>query len=150
MYSIYTVLNGDTLDMVASKYNTTVDVLAKLNGLDLPFDLMPGMLLVVPNNINPYFDYYEVKKGDTLYKIARDFNMDYNTLASLNGLEISDYIYPNQVIMVPRRDVNYYITKEEDTLLDLVNNLNANLSNIIRDNDKIYLLPGQLMVVKMN
>ena len=136
--------------MVASKYNTTVDVLAKLNGLDLPFDLMPGMLLVVPNNINPYFDYYEVKKGDTLYKIARDFNMDYNTLASLNGLEISDYIYPNQVIMVPRRDVNYYITKEEDTLLDLVNNLNANLSNIIRDNDKIYLLPGQLMVVKMN
>ena len=39
-----------------------------------------------------------VKKGDTLYSIARSFGMSYQTLAELNNIKNPDIIFPNQVL----------------------------------------------------
>ena len=41
---------------------------------------------------------YVVKKGDTLYSIARSFGMSYQTLAELNNIKNPDIIFPNQVL----------------------------------------------------
>ena len=41
---------------------------------------------------------YVVKKGDTLYSIARSFGMSYQTLAELNNIENPDIIFPNRVL----------------------------------------------------
>ena len=40
---------------------------------------------------------YVVKKGDTLYSIARSFGMSYQTLAELNNIKNPDIIFPNRV-----------------------------------------------------
>jgi len=99
---------------------------------------------------DPYFDYYKVKQGDSLYQIARDNNIDFKILAEVNGLDLNDYIYPNQMIMIPKDNVRYYITSENDTLMDLSNKLGTNLNNILSQNDKILILPGQLIVFRTN
>ena len=65
---------------------------------------------------NPFYDSYEIKKGDTLYQISKDYNVNTKLLAELNGLNIDDYIYPGQTILVPKKNVSYYITKEGDTI----------------------------------
>ena len=39
---------------------------------------------MVPRNNSNLFDYYTVSKGDTLYKIAQDNNIDADLLAQLN------------------------------------------------------------------
>ena len=63
-----------------------------------------------------YFEYYVIKKGDTLYDIARRYNINPDLLASLNGLNNDDYIYPEQTILIPKSNYSYYITKKGDTL----------------------------------
>ena len=61
--------------------------------------------------MNEYFDYYTVVNGDTLYKVAKDNNMDVSLLAQLNGIKEEDYIYPNQVLLMPKAG-SFYILLE--------------------------------------
>lgn len=45
----YTVQSGDTLDTIARKHETTIEVLVNLNpGINDPYNLMPGTRLAVP------------------------------------------------------------------------------------------------------
>ncbi len=61
---------------------------------------------------NSYYDYYTIQKGDNLYEIAKKSNVNPKLLAIINGLNVNDYIYPNQIIMIPKSNYAYYITKE--------------------------------------
>jgi LysM repeat protein len=44
---------------------------------------------------------YIVKKGDTLYSIAKKYNISVDTLKSLNNIGY-DVIYPYQALIVPK------------------------------------------------
>ena len=117
MYDIYVVMSGDTLDGIASKYNVPVDIIKEFNGYMI--DLIPGTKLLIPKMNSKYFNYYIIRKGDTLSKIANDNKISVTLLASLNGLNIDDYIYPNQILLVPQAGTNMYFTKIGDTLTDV-------------------------------
>lgn len=97
---------------------------------------------------SPFYTYYEIKKGDTLYKIAKDFNMNPKLIAELNGFEIDDYIYPGQTLLIPKKEVSYYITKEGDTLNTISNIFDNKVEEIIKQNETIYILPGQMIYYK--
>jgi len=144
MYDVYTVQFGDTIESLANRYNVSVDFLRSLNP-NSSFGV--GTSIVVPK-MNEYFEMYNIKKGDTLYEIARKYNTDYNLLALLNGLNTSDYIYPNMNILVPKKDVKYYITKDNDTISKIAVLLEADINNLLRQNNNIYLKEGQLIVYK--
>ena len=101
-----------------------------------------------PNN--NYFEYYTIQKGDNLYAIAKKYNVNPTLLATINGLNQSDYIYPEQVIMIPKSDFAYYITKEGDTLELVAKTFNSNEENLIKYNPTIYLQEGQLIVNRIN
>ena len=150
MYDVYTIKEGDTIENIASKYNITPYILYQLNGINNNVSLIPGNNIIVPKIANTYFDYYTIKKGDSLYKIAEKYNTDYKTLALINGLDENDYIYPNQIISVPKVGVKYYIVQEGDTLLDIGNKLNSNVIDLVNQNNQLYLLPEQLIVYKKN
>lgn len=104
----------------------------------------------INKDTNKYFDYYKIKKGDNLYQIGKDYNVNPALIAILNGLEINDYIYPNETIIVPKEGYSYYITKSGDTLNLVANTFNTSLSNILKNNETIYLQEGQLIVNKVN
>lgn len=97
-----------------------------------------------------YFDYYTIDKGDNLYKISKKYNINPNLLASLNGLNIDDYIYPGQVLLIPNSNYSYYITKSGDTLDMVANTFNVSKDKLLNDNKTIYLLEGQMIVKKKN
>lgn len=99
-------------------------------------------------NKESYFDYYTIDKGDNLYQISKKYNINPNLLASLNGLDINDYIYPGQVLLIPNKSYSYYITKEGDTLDMVSKTFNISNSKLIDDNKTIYLLEGQMLVNK--
>ncbi len=98
------------------------------------------------HNSTEYFEYYTIKKGDNLYQIAKKYNVNPTLLAILNGLNANDYIYPEQVIMIPKQGYSYYITKEGDTLNLVANTFNTTPSNLLKYNQTIYLKEGQLLV----
>lgn len=148
MYRIYQIENETTLEEVANKFNTSVDNLKQVNGIYDDYDVERGNYIIVPAFENENFQIYRVKQGDSIYAIARQYNINYNDLLNLNGLDRDEYIYPNQEIMIPKQDVNFVITKENETLLDISNKLNTTKDEIIRQNSTIYLMPDQLIIYK--
>ena len=146
MYDTYVASDTDTIKSISSKFNTSPEVLYQLNGY--VFDVEPGMTLIVPRVTSKHFDYYTVTKGDTLFKIATDNKIDPSLLAQLNGINQSDYIYPKQVLLVPKAGSILYITAVGDTLSEVAQGLNTNTQELIKQNEKIYLQPEQLIVYK--
>lgn len=95
-----------------------------------------------------YYEYYTIKSGDTLYQIARRYNINPDLLASMNGLNMNDYIYPGQNLMIPKSGFSYYLTKEGDTIDTVANTFGINVDNLLENNKILYLLDGQLLVKK--
>lgn len=95
-----------------------------------------------------FFENYIIKEGDTLYKLSKDNNIDIDLLSEINGLASYDYLYPNQTLIIPKKDVKLYITKENDTLNTISSDKNISINNLIDSNKNIYLLPNQLLVYK--
>lgn len=146
MYDYYIVKDGDTLDSIANKLMVNSELIKQLN--DVNMEIIPGNILIVPKTNNKYFDYYVVTKGDTLYKIASENNIDANLLATLNGINTNDYIYPKQTLLVPKAGSSLYITAVGDTLMEVANGFKVPVNELISQNDKIYLQPEQLIVYR--
>ena len=105
----------------------------------------------IKNSIeSPFYTFYVIKKGDSLYKISKEYNVNTKLLAELNGLDLDDYIYPDETLLIPKKDVSYYITKQGDTIKGVSNIFNVEENNLIKQNKTIYLLPGQMIFFKRN
>ena len=138
MYKIYQVGN-ETLNDIAAKFNTTTEMLEKLNGIQ---SAIPGSYIIIPNTESSEYTTYIVKQGDNLYAIARTYQVDYPTLLKINGLDENDYIYPNQQIMIPNHKM--YITNEQEKISEILNKLNLKLDDI-KNLDELYLAKDQII-----
>ena len=145
---IYIVEKGDTIESIGRKYNIPVIEIIEANNLTSPYLLKEGQSLTIPTGLYNIFNYYKVKKGDSLYEIAKTNNISVDLLSQVNGLEKDEYIYEGQTILVPKNDVTLYITKTGDTIETLSEFFKAPSSDIIYSNNNIYLLPGQLIIYR--
>lgn len=148
MYKIYKVEAGDTLESIARKFGTTEDTLRRINGFGDSDLIRDNQYIIVPVKRGSLFDLYVVQPGDSMYQIAKKYDVDVDKLLKLNGIDKDEYIYPNEEILVPRKDVNFYITKEGDTLASAAEILETNPAALLFQNETIYLLPDQLLVYK--
>ena len=148
MYEIYTVDSQDTISSIAEQFGTTEDVIYQINGLSKGYVLTPGSQIIVPKDMNQPYSYYTVKKGDTISQIAKDYKIDYQLLLQLNGLEAADYIYPNQTLILPKSGYQIYLTKNDDTIRSVLKKIGISLEQLMKDNDKIYLRPEQIIVFR--
>ena len=146
MYQIYQIGPNENLEMVAKKLGITIDELRRINGIGENASIISGSYIIIPgmNNMNNMeidnYSKYVVKKGDTMYGIAKNNNTDLNTLVSLNGLNKNDYIYPNQEIVIPNRKT--YVTQENDTIKDIVDKLNIGIDQI----KDLYIVSDQTIM----
>ena len=145
MYDTYIIKENDTLDSIEKKFNTTKKILDSINN---NLVITPGNSILVPTINNEYFDYYTITNGDTLYKIASNNNISPKLLAQLNGLNETDYIYPNQILLVPKGGTIMYITASGDTLNEIAAGLKIDPVKLISQNPNIYLQSEQLIVSK--
>lgn len=148
MYKIYQVEYGDTIDIIANKTNTTKENIKSINDIENDSDLVVGGLIIVPKQKRMNFENYKVKQGDSIYSIARMYNVDPDILLMLNGLNKNEYIYPNQEIMVPLRDISVYITKQGDTLDKIINNFGIDANSLNNQNKTIFVMEDQLIINK--
>ena len=97
--STYTVRRGDSLYLIASAFNTTVQRIKEDNNLKSNV-LRIGQKLVIRSGKPEGAIVYTVKAGDSPYLIARKFGMNLQTFLSLNGLSSRSRIYPGQELWV--------------------------------------------------
>lgn len=93
----YTVQKGDSLYSIARKYDTTIDRIKDLNNLTTNL-LSIGQVLLIPTDTNLETT-YTVKKGDSLYSIAKKYNTTVNRLKQLNNLT-SNLLSIGQILIV--------------------------------------------------
>ena len=148
MIDIYQIQENDSLKEIAERFNTTVKDILEKNNICYPEEIRVGMRIVIPQAKEQYFNTYTVMKGDSLYKIARKYNINPELLAAFNGLNFDDFIYPNEQIMIPKSGYSYYLTAEGDTLNSVVNVFKSSCDKLLAENETVYLLPGQLIVNK--
>ena len=144
MYEIYKIKEEDTITDILNNYDMNEEDLVKINGEEVLLKIEPNNNIIVPKKRNKNYEYYTVKKEDTIYKIANNNNIDYNLLLKMNGLEKDDYIYPNQTILLPRNN-NIYLTKKNDTIKSLIKELNIDINQLINNNN-IYLEEEQIII----
>ena len=114
----YTVTYGDTLAKIAVLYNTTVEALADANNMTSTSVLSVGQVLMLPAQGGAVIapgefvpppspprvtvnGWYTVQDGDTLFDIAREFEISVWTLAQVNSIYNLNYVFIGQQIYVP-------------------------------------------------
>ncbi|UFU00213.1 LysM peptidoglycan-binding domain-containing protein [Radiobacillus kanasensis] len=122
--SSYTVVSGDSLSVIAKRFNVSVDDLRKVNGLTSDF-IGVGQVLTIPDGgttpvetqpVNPTGNTtnYTVKSGDSLSVIAKHYGTTVEALRSENNLT-SDFIAMGQTLKVPTSETSDITTPEQTT-----------------------------------
>jgi peptidoglycan endopeptidase LytE len=94
----YTVRRGDTLRIIAARFNTSVDAILKVNPQIVdPNRIYAGQVINLPAGPSTYV----VQRGDTLRIIAARFGTSMDALLRLNPqIRDANLIYVGQVIRV--------------------------------------------------
>jgi len=103
---LYTIKKGDTLWAIANEMGVNIGALSRWNNLHPEKKLRPGDKLrvrVTTAKVPPepakkkgaLEIIYEVKEGDTLWGIAKKYNLTIDDIRSWNNLEEADRIYPS-------------------------------------------------------
>ena len=110
------VRSGETLGGIAGRYRVSLKNLLRWNGLSQKSIIRPGQRLVIyRNGAGPStssssskatttksggYEYYTIRKGDTLSGISYKCGVSLNTLLRLNGLSKNSKIYPGKKLKV--------------------------------------------------
>jgi membrane-bound lytic murein transglycosylase D len=186
----HAVRPGDTLGGIARRYDTTVKVLQSVNGLR-GAQIRAGSHLMVPTSTRSVSDYplsaenrladtqarqragrtrseYTVRKGDSLWSIARRHGVGHRELAAWNGMAPGDTLSVGRTLVVWQRGdkaaaaapsagamirrINYTV-RRGDSLYRIANNFHVSVDDIRRWNNlegKRYLQPGQRLVLHVD
>jgi len=136
----YTVLRGDTLYSIAQKYGITVDELKSYNNIT-GNTLQIGQVLQIPmkeiEEENNYIN-YTVKSGDSLYKIAREFDTTVKEIIDLNNLTTT-LLTIGQILKIPSdiqsSDNIYYTVVSGDSLYSIARRYGVTVDDIISANN---------------
>lgn len=134
--------NNDDINNVLNNYTRYAESVVK------------GIADYYGKNYNYNFDNeYIVKKGDTLYSIAKKYNTTVNEIKDINNLK-SNTLSIGQILKIPELiDENYYIVKKGDTLYSIAKKYNITvneLKNINNITSNILSINQKLIVPKIN
>ncbi|TXS91917.1 LysM peptidoglycan-binding domain-containing protein [Parahaliea maris] len=109
------IRSGESLWTIARRYGTSVSKLQALNGLR-GTSIRAGKTLILPGTVMPEprlarqtatpvraaqnHGVYVIRKGDSLWSIARRFNISQQQLVSWNGISTKQYLQPGQKLKV--------------------------------------------------
>ncbi len=164
----------DTLFTLSKQYSVELKELMYKNNINDANKNLGGKPIIIPlknisnNNTNTLS--YKVKEGDTLYKISREYNVNFMDIISINNLENASYLKTNQVILLPKgalkkkeinqRDIKlaskavfYHTISEGETLSDIALIHNISIERIIDLNNlntPIKVTPSKKLKIRDN
>ncbi len=95
---VYTVQKGDSAAGIAARFGISLNTLLWANNIKSAKQLKEGdELVILPvSGVR-----YEIKKGDTIEKIAKKFKGDASEIISFNGLAVGQTLDVGSIIIIP-------------------------------------------------
>ncbi len=156
------VQKGETLSSIAALYNIPLGALIAANPqIENPDLIYPQTMVIIPTRAREDEDTrsrhgvtYIVQPGDTLYEIAKLYNVSLESLLAANPqISNPDLIFPGQKIVVPVGQVECicYMVKEGDTLYKIARMYGISVNAIVRNNPQIqnpnYIEAGWVLMI---
>jgi LysM repeat protein len=153
----YIVKRGDTLNKLATRFNTTVARLLELNKEITNANLVyEGHRLAVPAAgtvpDTGAGQVYTVVRGDTLRKIAARFDTTVDEILKINSqIKNANLIYPGDKINIPATSTTYTVVRG-DTLRKIAEKFSTTVARLLELNPSIkdanLIYPGQVLKVR--
>jgi membrane-bound lytic murein transglycosylase D len=173
-YATHRVKRGETLSTIARRYGTTVRAIMARNGLRSSRYIVAGRTLKIPTRgyasaasarasrpgSSASIDRYVVKKGDSLWKIARRFNTTTQEIKALNRLR-SNHLSIGQLLLVSgdvaktataAAGTGSYKVMKGDTPHSIAQKHRMELADLLRINrltPRSTIFPGQTLLVQV-
>ena len=168
-YSHYRIRSGDTLGALAARFGIKTRDIIALNHIKNPRGLRIGTDLILP--LNPDYaqnpirslgdDYvrtptrnHMVRQGDTLWKIARRYDMTPRQLAVQNGMSVNSVLRPGKILKVagnasaPSGATEKYTVRSGDNLWTIAKRFGVSTDRLCAWNDLSrtgVLKPGMVL-----
>ena len=153
------VSKGDNLWDLAKKYETRIQIIRDVNQLDRDL-LSIGQILLIPvgnpKNIIIPFDSHVISEGDTLWSLAKKYNVSPKQIMSMNNITNPNEILIGYKLNIGNKNIFrnieskkrtiLYSVKQGDNLYKISQLFNVSVESIKSNNDGIGLLkPGQII-----
>ncbi|MDA3918569.1 MAG: LysM peptidoglycan-binding domain-containing protein [Deltaproteobacteria bacterium] len=172
MYVYHRVKRGDTLSGLAKKYRTSISAISKANHINRRHTIIAGKVLKIPsrnnnikntaiasNKIEPGKTVeYKVKRGDSLWIIARKFGTTTKTIQSVNKLNNTTlnigqklYITSKEQVKIAKNGGSTYRVRSGDSPFLIAKKHNMNLNRFLALNHlskRSTIFPGQKLIVE--
>ena len=159
----HNVKKGDNLWDLSKKYDTEVKIIKEINYLDSNLLSIDDTLLIPlskskSNTFIPY-EMYIISEGDTLWSIAKKYNLNVRDLASMNSLNKNDYLQLGQQISIGNKNIYrnmeskkrtiLYSVKQGDNLYKISQLFDVTIESIqeINNFSESTLMPGQIIKI---
>ena len=154
----YVVKTGDSLWNIARKHDLRIDEIMQLNGMEDNI-IRPGDRLLVSNKARSTAaaaQYYQVRQGDSLWSIAKNYNAAPEDIIRWNNLK-DDTIHPGDRMLVRPAAASetgvdtYYQVRRGDSLWAIARIYNVAPEDIIRWNNlkDNTIHPGNRLLLKI-
>ncbi|MFP4548080.1 MAG: LysM peptidoglycan-binding domain-containing protein [Fidelibacterota bacterium] len=163
---------GQNLSYLAKKYGSTVSAIVSANNIRNVNQLKIGQYLRIPKNSYNSQQYvtkksgngvHTVKKGESLYEIARAYGVSLSSLRSRNNLYGRRFIYPGQKLYIPGTNATaqtattkskdkkiFHIVKKGESLSEIADQYKVSLSKVRYWNNiygRKFIYPGQKVTI---
>ena len=117
----HTVESGDSLWSLARKYDTEVRIIREINFLENDL-LSINATLLIPlsktesNNFIPY-EMHIVSEGDSLWRLAKKYNLEVIDLARMNNIDVNSYLQLGQKLTIGNKNIHRNMESKKRTIL---------------------------------
>jgi len=156
--ALYVVRRGDTLSEIGRRFGVSQHRIAAHNGLRSRNRIYPGQRLRIPGSsvvlasVEPSVTHV-VRRGDTLWEIARRYGVSQWQIASYNDLDSRHRILPGQRLHIPgasgavaTKAPSHYVVRRGDTLWEIARRYDVSEHQIAAENglrSRHRIQPGQ-------
>ncbi len=172
MYVFHRVRRGQTLSGIARRYKTSVRSICRVNNISKAHRIYAGKVLKIPSrNAGAYAAKstgtrvppgktlrYRVKRGDSLWNIARKFRTTTKHIMSVNNLS-GTQLSIGQVLVIagkkptatPKKDATTYQVRSGDSPYIIARKHNMSLERLLALNQlskRSKIFPGQRLIVE--
>jgi len=157
----YTVQPGDTLFAIARKFNITWESIAAANNIAPPYVISPGQQLAIPISGKTATScrlVYTVRAGDSLYSIARNYGVSWETIAAENNMTSPYVIAVGERIVVPLSSGTetgcqfIYTVQSGDSLYSIAQKYGVTWEAIASANEIYHpftIVPGRCLIIPL-